>query len=627
MSSGLSDTFVVRAAIHPAMGIARVGNSESGYFFGPEVVNPKPASVGSYKDETGALKRQAVKFRVFGYNAAGEAVAELTSDIAEIRWNVHVANKKAAWYQFQIALDIPEASSADPSQLRNATVQDRSQLMIDPGARSIQGPSESGEQYRFDSGKFMGNTVYLGELSTDDRGRLVFLGGRGVSASHDGSIAQDFANNDGWHDDVSDGPVTAEVMIGGRQIPTDAAWIIVAPPNYGPNLRSVRSMYDLLLDTYVQAGWLPFPEKISFTRHIYPIFARMVDLQWVNNGFAVQFGWGGTNHFEDAGYLRKLASNADGHREWRREIFNMFRDPGRDGLSPVPWPWIYGDAMNLPPVSARQHLALSATQRRMLEFWADGQFEADYDAAAGFPQALDEVPLADQPTMLDEANLSFCLADAFHPGCEMTWPARHTSLYQAPFRIRLRTPNDAQPNYGSQLMPEVCMSVNGPLYAQGPGDMTRWMAVPWQTDTASCRSGYYAGYGAKYDSYVPTFWPARVPNHVFTLEDYSKVINLTLPREQRLELFRQRADWFRTLGSNVYPQPINTMVRDFGKMGVIEVRDGIPDDPGFPPVMQVESQVSVPSAARTEGDQTVVIPNNAAQNNKVRRFPRGLRET
>ncbi|HEY4902298.1 MAG TPA: hypothetical protein VIH89_02390, partial [Candidatus Sulfotelmatobacter sp.] len=72
----------------------------------------------------------------------------------------------------------------------------------------------------------------------------------------------------------------------------------------------------------------------------------------------------------------------------------------------------------------------------------------------------------------------------------------------------------------------------------------------------------------------------------------------------------------------VYPQPINAMVRDFGKMGVIEVRAGIADDPGFPPVMQVESQVSVPSGARIEEEQTI-----AGQDNKVRRFPRGLRDT
>lgn len=55
-------------------------------------------------------------------------------------------------------------------------------------------------------------------------------------------------------------------------------------------------------------------------------------------------------------------------------------------------------------------------------------------------------------------------------------------------------------------------AVGGPLYFNGPGDLTRWMAVPWQTDTASCRSGYVP----EYDPYLPTFWPHRVPNHVLT---------------------------------------------------------------------------------------------------------------
>jgi hypothetical protein len=35
----------------------------------------------------------------------------------DITWTAHLANKKAAWYQFQIALDIPEAAeAADPAR-------------------------------------------------------------------------------------------------------------------------------------------------------------------------------------------------------------------------------------------------------------------------------------------------------------------------------------------------------------------------------------------------------------------------------------------------------------------------------------------------------------------------------
>ena len=69
---------------------------------------------------------------------------------------------------------------------------------------------------RFDDGSFMGSPVYLGEIKTDQEGRLVVLGGHGVSRSSDGSLAITFANNEGWHDDVSDGPVTAEVTLNGR---------------------------------------------------------------------------------------------------------------------------------------------------------------------------------------------------------------------------------------------------------------------------------------------------------------------------------------------------------------------------------------------------------------------------
>ena len=194
-------------------------------------------------------------------------VAELTSATADIEWTVHVANKKAAWYQFQIALDIPEANltapAVDPSLRRNATVEgaDRKKLVIDPGPRTIRGPGKQGRRYCFDTGEFFGKKVYLGEVRTDDAGRLIFLGGHGVSASYDDKPAVTFANNDGWHDDVSDGPVTASVRIDGRPVPCDPAWVVVGPPNYAPDLKSVRTMYDLLRSLFVETGHFPEPTR------------------------------------------------------------------------------------------------------------------------------------------------------------------------------------------------------------------------------------------------------------------------------------------------------------------------------------------------------------------------------
>jgi len=108
---------IVRAVIYPAIGVARVGNSASEYVVGPEVPDPPPLAAGSYRDKTGALKRQAARFRIYGLNAAGEIVCELTGEDsgAEITWHVELANTKAAWYGFQLALDIPEAASAPPT--------------------------------------------------------------------------------------------------------------------------------------------------------------------------------------------------------------------------------------------------------------------------------------------------------------------------------------------------------------------------------------------------------------------------------------------------------------------------------------------------------------------------------
>ncbi len=608
-----ADTTIVRAAIHPGIGVARVGNSVDGYYIGPEVMQPPPMAPGELRDAGGALKREAARFRVYGYNAAGEVVRELTAADATIEWQVQLANKKAAWYQFQIALDIPEAldpKMADPSLQRNAGVpsQLRAGLAILPAPCSISGMNAGGAACRFDGGTFLGMPVSLGELRTDDAGRLLVLGGHGTSASVDGKPATTFANNDGWHDDTSDGPVHAKVTLNGVDLPVDSAWVVVAPPNYGPQLRSVRTMAALMEDVFVQAGMLPFAQPVSFTRDILPMLANQTGLQWANKGFAAQFGWGGAFDAQNPEWIAKLASTSDTWRELRQTVANAFRQFDRDGKSPLPWPWMYGDAMAVPPADTpRQNAAVTDTQLLMLSKWAGGEFDADWDPAAKPPAHIEQVPLQAQPGTLDRAAMDHCLADAFHPGCEITWPMRHASMYRAPFRLHEAAPGTpALPNYGSQLTPAVAMAVGGPLYAQSAGDLTRWMAVPWQTDTASCRNGYYAGYGPRYDPYVPSFWPARVPNEVLAEEDYRIVMNTQLERTDRIAAFNRRQRWVRTLGGGGYLSEINSMIADFGDMGVLELRPGLPGDPDFPPTMQVENRLpstppAVPAASGSAG--------------------------
>lgn len=585
-----ADTTIVKAAIYPPIGVARVGNSVSDYYLGPEVTAPAAEPPGNYRDQSGAIKRQAARFRVYGLNAAGETVAELTAANADIEWHVALANTKAAWYQFQIALDIPEAASAQPSFLRNMAVADRSLLAITPGERSVSGRAIEGP--RFDSGSFMGATVYLGELRTDDMGRLIVLGGHGKSASWNGARAITFANNEGWHDDTSDGPVRATVHYQGQALPVDPAWVIVAPPDYAPLQKSVRTMWDLMRDLFVATGKLAKPERPSFENDIRPIFERLSGLQWVNAGFAAAFGWDGVTPFSRAEWMRQLASADDSRKEWRKVIYNQFRQFERDAWAPSPWPWLYGDAMAVPPADTpRQNAALSDLQLRFLGQWADGDFIADHAPDTAPPRTIDDVPLAQQPDMLLRAAMEFCLADAFHPGCEMTWPMRQASMYMAPFRLAHQPPGWVEPDYGAVLTPD---NIGGPCSAQIAGGVTRWMAVPWQTDTASCRSGYQKSY----DPYVPTFWPARVPNQVMSRQAYETVMNPELPIDTRLAAFARRASWLRPLGNTSYEDQINNLIADIAQMGVVETRPGPKDVSAFPPELQVEQ---LPPPVSTHG--------------------------
>lgn len=245
-----------------------------------------------------------------------------------------------------------------------------------------------------------------------------------------------------------------------------------------------RTLYDLLVETYIEAGLLPQPATVSFRDDVLPLLRRLTGLQWVNKGFAEMFGKGAPWDFSDDALIAKLAAKPlrpggqDVYGELRRLVLNAFRPSDTQADEPRLWPWIYGDAIDFPRrQTPRNDVALSPLQTTILTRWVAGDFESDVAPVAP-PRTLAQVPLAAQPAMLDRAALHFCLADAFHPGCELTWPMRHASLYEAPFRIRHRPASAPEPDYGDVLTPEIALGPDGPLQAQGPGGLTRWMAVP-----------------------------------------------------------------------------------------------------------------------------------------------------
>ncbi|HEV3087526.1 MAG TPA: LodA/GoxA family CTQ-dependent oxidase [Candidatus Elarobacter sp.] len=598
---------IASVRIHPAIGIARVGNSESEYYLGPELPYPPRRPAGFYKDAEGKLKREAARFRVYGYDADGKVVAELTSANAEIAWTVHVANTKAAWYDFDVALDIPEATTQQSVQRNGTFTGDaRKQLAIDPGPRTIGGVNAAPKV--FDTGTFVGTKVYLGELRTDEAGRLIFLGGRGVSANFTGATAPvTFANNDGWHDDVSDGPVHAKVKVNGKTFDAAGAWVVVAPPNYGPDIVTPQTMYDVIYDALAGASLPSLKSKTpSFRDDVYPLLQQMNDAQWVNDGFLTTFGWGGPWDFTRDDLIDKLARpkpehGDDTYRELRVQVFNQIRDPGETKQNPLQWPPIYGDAFGNYYDSPRVYFTITATKYGLLRKWSEGDFIGDWDVEPQHPATFDDVPLAAQPEILDRAALHWCMGGPFHPGCEMTWPMRQSSMYAEPFRLRERPASIAEPDYGPVMTQAIVLSAAGPLAWNGPGDVSRWMAVPWQTDTASCRSGYTGWPGNPYnnDTFIPTFWPSRVPNDVLTQGAYEIVIDQNRKLEDRMLAFYHRVRWLRGFDySGPYIPQITKMITEFGDLGVVEAREnpnaGDPNDP-FPATLYVESRPTVPT--------------------------------
>ncbi|MBV8457749.1 MAG: LodA/GoxA family CTQ-dependent oxidase, partial [Acetobacteraceae bacterium] len=94
-------------------------------------------------------------------------------------------------------MDIPEVAEAKPAKRRNfaLTGADRAKLAIDGGTLRIGGASISGPAYRF-NGELFGSPVSLGELRTDEAGRLIILGGQGVSGSYAHQPLKSFSDND-----------------------------------------------------------------------------------------------------------------------------------------------------------------------------------------------------------------------------------------------------------------------------------------------------------------------------------------------------------------------------------------------------------------------------------------------
>ena len=496
------------------------------------------------------MKRQAARFRVYRYEDDQPPVEVTPGDgLRSLKWTVHVANKKAAWYGFQelqgdVTLGADNTYEAQGVPLRNASVNgddERRKLIIDPGPRTLEGPGDwvqldaSTETYQHVSFPPSDLTPYpvttLGAVKMTERGELLVLGGYGNAGGPAGSEISTFAGADGWYDDVADGPVTASIETEDGDVLELGAWVVSGAPKLAPELVNIASLADTFVDVGVRLmGLCPAlyddgyqaSYVASLERDILPIFRAMKEYRWVANVDAMVSV--ATPPFD-------LSDLSEANRENRRAIFKTFRNPGDGKLAPEEaqqHQQLFGDnGFPLMPLNSgdnsisntliEKFMALTPTQYFLLHQWAEGKCVSrgdDPDSGGDWSWA----------SPLDVAAAGNVVGEPMAPGIEVTWTMRNPVVLTEgdPFRVKL----DVTDYAATGLSPSRDETIAGT--GCQPGDLTKRMAIPWQADFFDCSVQDVNFTTAQSNKTIsnanriplaPTFfaywWPAQSPYNVY----------------------------------------------------------------------------------------------------------------
>jgi hypothetical protein len=384
--------------IHPGVGIARLGNSPDSFCIAAEQPAALPIECDEdgnslplgappgeelratrMKDEEGRIKRQAARFGVWVYDdehphgrplKIGDAVSGGGNHgtLVDIQWRVHLANKKAAGYEF-LQLQGEHGYTSDHPR-RNPQVtgdQARQNLIIDPGPRVVSLTGSRRAEFTAAGGGEYAATFppplkpfsidTLGELRTDDQGRLLVLGGHGNAGTYlydqfGQPRIEHYANNDGWFDDTSDGPVMARLVFFSQEVQQQRfidveypAWVIAAYPDYVPQIPDIVTMDEVVedlavrrfayrTDLYGEAGTFDCPQVIDPTDTPALLAWQAGRLGW-NPDYRPWFYrdiWPILWRPEQYLYLTSVLSQSnDPHNQSSRGTF----DPSRLGVPPV----------------------------------------------------------------------------------------------------------------------------------------------------------------------------------------------------------------------------------------------------------------------------------------------------
>ncbi|MFA0964562.1 LodA/GoxA family CTQ-dependent oxidase [Roseivirga sp. BDSF3-8] len=483
--------------------------------------------------------------------------------------------------------------------------------------------------------------VSLGSLEYD-AGTLIFYPADGISASLNPSdLNTDFADNSNWYDDICDGRITAKITDknSGQSYdlsdPSSAAWVATAPPDYAPQIQPIATMYDLICGASADE----FRQDFST---VFPVFYRLYRMQWVNAGDFLSPSFKEViDKLTASGNFRYLYDQSEEGKTTRETIFNMFRNPQYDytnepiipsksttdlknlgsGTEELKLPFYPGDGINYPG-SPAQWFAIPPLLYDQLIAWRDGKLTAP----EGTFNTIDELGVYYQgqfsAAAQDEGNSALLMTRAvletlygggFHPGVELTWPMRHAQMYSQntqvatqvgnaglfglrEIRINATTAEEQEAyfynSFGLYMNADDVKASMDPaneeswLWKITPGDMTKWMGIPWQSDAGSCQLVFM---DSQYP--VPAWWAANLPTDVLTEESLVKMQNDSVTEETRRSIFANRLPWLKTTDTGFvgyhaeggYQNGLIAMVYQWKDIGVVMGRksnvsiDGVPE--------------------------------------------------
>ncbi|MCL4103593.1 UNVERIFIED_CONTAM: hypothetical protein GTU68_059672 [Idotea baltica] len=527
--------------IHPSVGVARLGNSPEQFYLAPDVIgglpyeadangNPK-GPVINFKDEAGRVRRQGQSFKV--YQSDGTELTLDSPNVESIEWTVHLANKKAAWYQYSelegnLLYGSDNSYTKRDVKFRNPSKEGeeaRQSLIIDPGPRTVSGADQSvafdiesapcGYPVQFPNAdvKYGISVTTLGDLMTDDSGRLVVLGGKG-NAGGDEPLTS-YGGSDTWHDDISDGPVYCKVTLKDGSSFESNAWVIVGSPDYAPEIVNISTLSDSMFDVGVRyfdlvpdlfsGGAFKPSFKANFQRDILPIIQRLGRYQWVANVQSMSAF--SSNVFD-------FADNSDANKANRQNYLAYFREPN-DKNNPVanePQSQLFreSDGGFFPKVPLNsgsnsvsnttivKFLSLNDTQQFLMTQWAEGNFESNPDYT---PYPVDEK---------DAASVGNCVGLPMCPGIEVTWSVQNPAIYADSYRISDQRGKGGYDQSGLTPSRDECEGGGCE-----PGDLTKRMACPWQADFFQCTIQPINFTDPNDNRKAPTFysywWPPQSP--------------------------------------------------------------------------------------------------------------------